>query len=180
MLTWFLLMGVLLVVGAGAFLWAFSRSTKPAPTPAPDPGNSETYRADFSPIPRALRPSLPLPPVEGDDTEDVTFQTISVASIIPRLREETSSGKRRRVYNLVSNVTIGRAADNDIVLSEDKTSSHHCRLEKHGVSFRLIDLGSTNKSWVNGEAKEHVVLRNGDKILIGDTTFIFDLFGDRG
>ena len=102
-----------------------------------------------------------------------------VSRITPRLRETSGPGGATRVFNLVGDLTIGRSRTNDIVLTEDAASAHHCRLEKHGVSFRLIDLGSTNKTWVNGEAIDHVVLHNSDKVKIGDTVFVFDLFGDR-
>lgn len=43
----------------------------------------------------------------------------------------------------------------------------------------LSDLGSTNKTWVNGVEQSRAELHNGDQIKVGDTTLVFGLFGDR-
>ncbi|MBK5257843.1 MAG: FHA domain-containing protein [Vicinamibacteria bacterium] len=55
----------------------------------------------------------------------------------------------------------------------------HCVIEKLGNSYLLSDLGSTNKTWVNGVEQARVELRNGDQIKVGNTTLVFGLFGDR-
>lgn len=65
--------------------------------------------------------------------------------------------------------TIGRAADNDIVLPPGAASSHHAVLRiQEGGDFAVTDLDSTNKTQVNGRAVETRVLRHGDGLLFGD------------
>lgn len=151
----------------------------PPPPPLPQAHYSHPAPSPVAP-PAHSKAALPLPPVEGEETEEVTYETLMVSSVVPRLRETSALGSANRVINLKTQiVTMGRAKDNDIVLKEDAASGHHCRLEKHGVSYRLVDLNSTNKTWVNGAEKQNVVLRNSDQIKVGDTTFIFELFGDR-
>lgn len=93
----------------------------------------------------------------------------------PRLRETSAPAWASRVIVLNAPVVrVGRALDNDIVLPEDPVSAEHCRLERQDASFRLIDLGSTNKTWVNDRKVDDVVLRNGDQIRVGRTTFVFE------
>ena len=48
--------------------------------------------------------------------------------------------------------SLGRAGDNDIVLSNSSVSSHHARLELRAGRWTLTDLGSTNGTFV-GEAR---------------------------
>ncbi len=65
--------------------------------------------------------------------------------------------------------TIGRAADNDIVLPPGAASSHHAVLRvSEGGDFVLTDLESTNQTKVNGQAVELRVLEHGDGLLFGD------------
>jgi hypothetical protein len=65
---------------------------------------------------------------------------------------------------------IGRAPDNDLVLSDGRVSRHHGRIAGRPGTLVYTDLGSTNGSRVNGEPVIEVVLGVGDRILIGDTT----------
>jgi predicted component of type VI protein secretion system len=98
----------------------------------------------------------------------------------PRLRETSVAAWASRVIVLNAPVVnIGRSLDNDIVLPEDPVSADHCRLERLDSSFRLTDLGSRNKTYVNGRPVDDVVLRNGDQIRVGHTTFVFECSEER-
>ena len=93
----------------------------------------------------------------------------------PRLRETSVPAWAARVILLdASVVTIGRSLGNQIVLPEDPVSADHCRIERDGDVFRLVDLGSTNKTWVNERRVDDVVLRDGDVIRVGHTKFVFE------
>ncbi len=65
-------------------------------------------------------------------------------------------------------ITIGRRMDNKVVLNHPQVSGHHARLEqlKDGA-YRIIDLGSTNHVYVNGQRIRKQVLKPGDEIGIG-------------
>ena len=95
----------------------------------------------------------------------------------PRLRETSAPAWACRVIEFHKDaVTLGRALDNDIVLPEDPVSAQHCRIVRQSDgSFELVDLGSTNKTWVNGHKVRSTPLRNGDQIRIGTTTFVFEI-----
>ena len=82
------------------------------------------------------------------------------------------------------NVTIGRALDADIRLNDSKASRLHAQIqtEREGssgaVRFRVKDLGSTNGTLVNGQTIREAFLNDGDKILIGDHLFRFELLDE--
>jgi Inner membrane component of T3SS, cytoplasmic domain len=65
-------------------------------------------------------------------------------------------------------VTIGRAAESTIVLSDDYVSNHHARLIPRGQEWLVEDVGSTNGTQL-GEAKvtSPVVVPVGGLIRIG-------------
>ncbi len=67
-----------------------------------------------------------------------------------------------------ANVTLGRATINEIVLLHDsKVSRHHARIDKRGAGFAIMDLGSTNGTYVNGNRVASSALSPGDVIKLG-------------
>ena len=70
--------------------------------------------------------------------------------------------------------TIGRAVENDIVITSRRVSREHARLMRRGWRVILEDSGSTNGTFLNDErALNPVELRDADRIGIGDVTFVF-------
>jgi hypothetical protein len=67
--------------------------------------------------------------------------------------------------------TIGRSDDNRIALAgDDFASGHHARVESARDGVWVIDLGSTNGTFVNGERIDgRHRLREGDVVQVGDT-----------
>lgn len=69
---------------------------------------------------------------------------------------------------------IGRSKSADISLAEDrKVSRNHARLEKEGEGWVIVDLSSTNGTYVNGNKVDQHKLIPGDEIRIGGTTLIY-------
>ena len=62
---------------------------------------------------------------------------------------------------------IGRAADLDVVLVEDMVSRKHAKLVGSGDTLIVIDLGSTNGTFVNGEKVRRAALKKYDRVLVG-------------
>jgi diguanylate cyclase (GGDEF)-like protein len=69
--------------------------------------------------------------------------------------------------------TIGRGRDNDIVLPSDCVSRRHGRLERRGEALFVIDLASTNGTFINDEVRpvRERQIERGDRLKIGDTIF---------
>jgi len=74
-----------------------------------------------------------------------------------------------------TDITIGRAATNDVVLSDAKASRAHAQLVYSDAQWTLVDLGSANGTRLNGQpVLDRVPLQPGDVIAVGDSTLLFD------
>jgi predicted component of type VI protein secretion system len=73
-------------------------------------------------------------------------------------------------------LTIGRAPDNVAALGDDDfASGHHARVEAQRDGVWLIDLDSTNGTFVNGERMNgRRQLQQGDVVRIGQTELRFE------
>lgn len=79
------------------------------------------------------------------------------------------------VHQLGGNCSIGRSAVNHIVLSSETVSRRHTAInEAADNEYWVVDLGSSNGTYVNGRrVSRPVLLRNADKIMVGDVPFVF-------
>jgi len=77
-------------------------------------------------------------------------------------------------FPLTAAVTLGRAAQNAIVLHDRYASSHHAIIFLQEGRRVLRDRGSTNGTLHNGQRLEgDVELKPGDRVTIGTTVFRF-------
>src|SRR4051812_8073434 len=72
---------------------------------------------------------------------------------------------------------LGRAPENDIVVTDPAASRRHAEVRREGSGYVLHDLGSGNGTWVNGGPIASHHLESGDQILISEETFRFDVVG---
>ena len=72
---------------------------------------------------------------------------------------------------------LGRSPDNDVILRDPATSGHHARLERRGDQFWIVDLGSTNGTFVNGESIQEKELNPGDRLTVGQNSVHFTVIG---
>ncbi|MDQ3035246.1 MAG: GGDEF domain-containing protein [Myxococcota bacterium] len=66
-------------------------------------------------------------------------------------------------------LTIGRGQENVIVLDNDSVSRRHCRIERRNTFWYVVDLESTNGTYVNDDLVKEYQLRRGDQVKVGDT-----------
>jgi diguanylate cyclase (GGDEF)-like protein len=112
---------------------------------------------------------------------------------MPTLADDPNRGKRHaalivlkgeeigRDFRLRKNrMVIGRSPEVDICLPDDGASREHAAIDYRGdeTAFMLIDLESTNHTFVNSEPVASVELRDGDKIQIGDTILKYVVLDD--
>lgn len=70
-------------------------------------------------------------------------------------------------------VSMGRDPDNSIIIDADSVSRSHARVETFSGSKYLVDLNSTNGTYLNDNLAVREELSNGDFIKVGDTIFKF-------
>ncbi|MDZ4788260.1 MAG: FHA domain-containing protein [Blastochloris sp.] len=64
-------------------------------------------------------------------------------------------------------ILIGRQEDCDVLLPDGSISSHHCKIFKEEFSLRILDLDSTNGTFINGKSIAEAILNLDDKLQIG-------------
>ncbi|HEY2406843.1 MAG TPA: sigma 54-interacting transcriptional regulator [Polyangiaceae bacterium] len=78
----------------------------------------------------------------------------------------TGSARGHRI-KLGARVRVGKAQDNDLVLSDDTVSRHHCEFERTERGIVVRDLGSTNQTRVGRTAVREAVVESGSTIAVG-------------
>jgi ABC-type multidrug transport system ATPase subunit/pSer/pThr/pTyr-binding forkhead associated (FHA) protein len=79
-------------------------------------------------------------------------------------------GQSRVVSLGTETLTIGRAHDNDLVLTSRFVSGRHARIEATGQAHRISDVGSTNGLLYEGRRVPNHDMVDGDVLRIGDPT----------
>jgi two-component system, NtrC family, response regulator HydG len=69
--------------------------------------------------------------------------------------------------------TIGRDASNAIAVPDGALSRTHCSLSEAAGRWCVHDLKSFNGTFVNGAQVEACELRDGDRVTVGESTFLF-------
>ncbi|MGH9751141.1 MAG: GGDEF domain-containing protein, partial [Candidatus Polarisedimenticolia bacterium] len=79
---------------------------------------------------------------------------------------------------------LGRGLETDIRILDELVSREHARLELEfdagsgTTSYWIVDLGSTNHTFVNSKRVERIEVRDGDRIQVGETVLKFVLLDD--
>ena len=92
-----------------------------------------------------------------------------VAGSQPGTGMETGS-----TYELQTPVTLlGRGTDCDLRMVDAGVSRHHAELRVEDGQVVLVDLGSTNGTFVNGQPARRAMLTDGMNVTLGRTTMVF-------
>lgn len=71
-------------------------------------------------------------------------------------------------------MAMGRDQSNPIRLHDTEVSRRHAEVRPVDDSFRIIDLGSANGTFVNGQPIDQAPLRSGDRLQLGQTVMLFN------
>jgi pSer/pThr/pTyr-binding forkhead associated (FHA) protein len=69
--------------------------------------------------------------------------------------------------------TAGRHPNSDIFLDDITVSRRHAQFRCVSGEFQIVDVGSLNRTYVNGEPVDWAVLANGDEMQIGKFRLVF-------
>jgi diguanylate cyclase (GGDEF)-like protein len=81
-------------------------------------------------------------------------------------------------------VVLGRAVDADVRVNDYRASRLHARIsaerdpETGDVRYKIADMHSTNGTLLNGQPINEAYLNDGDKVMIGDHLFRFDMLDE--
>jgi diguanylate cyclase (GGDEF)-like protein len=81
-------------------------------------------------------------------------------------------------------VVLGRAVEADVRVNDHRASRLHARISterdsQSGIErYKITDLGSTNGTLLNGQLITEALLNDGDKVVIGDHLFRFDMLDE--
>ncbi|TAK35290.1 MAG: DUF2662 domain-containing protein [Chloroflexota bacterium] len=73
--------------------------------------------------------------------------------------------------------SVGRALDNDVVVDDRRVSRHHVQIREMNQRYFLVDLDSTNGTFVNGERVTRCVLKDKDVISLGGMQVVLSTQG---
>lgn len=93
---------------------------------------------------------------------------------------EKGGGTEQREYHK-NEVTIGRLPGNDIILAKGNVSKYHSRIVAKDGKFIIVDMKSTNGTFVNGKKiAAPQVLKPTDQVYIGDYILNVEALEDEG
>lgn len=68
---------------------------------------------------------------------------------------------------------LGRGSNMDVQLKDAEVSRRHAMFEVRGEEATIVDLGSTNGTYVSGERVERATVANQKEFTLGSTTLMF-------
>jgi len=69
-------------------------------------------------------------------------------------------------------LVIGRSSDCDVAIDDRAISRHHARLRRTIEGWDVLDLGSTNGTWLNGRRITSAVALPGDELDLANRRFV--------
>jgi transcriptional regulator with GAF, ATPase, and Fis domain len=95
-----------------------------------------------------------------------------------RLRVMTGPDAPHTVESSAAEVTIGSGPDQNLQLTDQYVSRHHCVVRVSDNGLICEDLDSTNGTLVSGVRVTSAVIAPGDTIVVGETVLAVDVPGD--
>ena len=68
---------------------------------------------------------------------------------------------------------IGRDSSNPIRVSDNEISRQHAEIRSEQNEYKIVDLNSSNGTYVNGRRVTEAKLSSGDRIQVGQSVFVF-------
>lgn len=140
----------------------------PPPPPAPAPAPAPAAEAeDVSPDATILATPASAPPPAASAGDEQTF-LLPAAALLVNPSEPSSQEYRLAAINY-----LGRSDDNHLQIARPGVSRRHAVISAANNGFTIQDLSSQNGVFVNGARITEHALKDGEQIVIGDSTMLF-------
>ena len=105
---------------------------------------------------------------------------MSLSGVQPITLSQTTGPGSPRTFRVLpfEDVVLGRDEDCAIVLDEEPVSRKHAKLLYHGSQPELLDLGSTNGTFLNGKRVHRGFLTNSSRFQVGSSNFVVEAATD--
>ncbi len=120
------------------------------------PPGTDTDRVALDPEPPELPQLAPLP-------RDLRF---SLAVIAGSQAGSVFTVSKPRIF-------LGRGSTMDVQIRDAEISRRHAMLEVRGEEATVVDLGSTNGTFLDGEKIERATIKHQQEFTLGSTTLMF-------
>jgi transcriptional regulator with GAF, ATPase, and Fis domain len=111
------------------------------------------------------------------EREDHPIATRAAAGVIGApsgVQALVLSGQHKGTSKVVGGrLTIGKAADNDLVLTDDTVSRHHCEIVRAPDGLHVRDLESTNGTKIDGTRIREAMIQPGSVLKVGEVEIHF-------
>jgi pSer/pThr/pTyr-binding forkhead associated (FHA) protein len=163
------------VITIGEEQFRFYADAPPAPPPQP----AAAPPPPPPPPPVATLPETPAPGFAQLQNTSLGMPTAkregSGASALASLLVRSGSLKGQRLAVKTPVVNIGRADYNDLVIPDESISTAHAKLQRREGVWVLMDLDSTNGTFVDGErVKGEMHLPPGATVRLGEVSLVFE------
>ncbi|MET7418508.1 FHA domain-containing protein [Dactylosporangium sp. NPDC005555] len=108
------------------------------------------------------------------DGPKVAFRVITITEPVPAVQAAPPLQRESALHDAGALIRLGRGPDNDIVLTDLRTSRNHAEVRRTPTGHEVVDLGSRNGTFHNGKPIARQPIQAGDMISIGRHEFIFD------
>ncbi|MDH3442173.1 MAG: FHA domain-containing protein, partial [Gammaproteobacteria bacterium] len=132
-------------------------------------------KAETLPVPQEdiERPVLPQGTWDDAELSAAAYQSTE-APVAPTLYVSYEGDTLRELTFDMPRLLIGRSEHNDIAIASKFVSRHHVLLVRHGSSTFLMDLNSSNGTFVNSKRVSNHVLIHDDVITLGNHRIKFN------
>jgi len=122
------------------------------------------------PAPHTMAGADPSPSPKVSDEHAPSTQ---VAGPCLSIIKGSAEGQTIQLGHGVSGISLGRSADNDVVVDDPLVSRHHARISQQNGQYVIVDSGSSNGTVVNGNKVQTQSLSPGAVIKLGDTELVY-------
>ena len=111
-------------------------------------------------------------------------------ALAPHRAKESTHGKKHwllgisghnagKTYHIGERtVTMGRGSSNFVQIEDTRASRVQCQLLGGADGAMVRDMDSSNGTFINGEKVTEAMLRDGDELMVGSSTFLYRSDGD--